>query len=158
MGAVTGVSRFLGNTERKLAGEERTNYEVDVRAKDGRTFTLEISSRLALHEGKPVGVQGVARDITTRREAEEALRRADQRALSEYERLLERIAGLAQTLGTARDLDVIFWGLKEFALLSVPCDGLFVSLYDPLRDVRTACYGWGDGEEIDTSELPPMPF
>jgi len=144
-------------TERKLAGEERTNYEVDARAKDGRIFTLEISSRLALQRGKPVGVQGVARDITSRRQAEEALRQADQRALSEYERLLEKVAKLAQTLGTARDLSVIFWGLKEFTILSVPCDGLFVSLYDPLRDVRTACYGWGDGEEIDTSELPPMP-
>jgi PAS domain S-box-containing protein len=144
-------------TERKLAGEERTSYEVDVRAKDDRVFTLEISSRLALHQGKPVGVQGVARDITTRREAEEALRQADQRALSEYERLLERIAGLAQTLGTARDLGVIFWGLKEFTLLSVPCDGLFISLYDPLRELRTACYGWADGQEIDTSDLPPMP-
>lgn len=144
-------------TERKLAGEERTNYEVDIHAKDGRTFTLEISSRLALHQGKPVGVQGVARDITTRRQAEEALRQADQRALSEYERLLERIAGLAQSLGTARDLGIIFWGLKEFALSSVPCDGIFVSLYDPLRDVRTACYCWADGEEIDTSGLPPMP-
>src|SRR2546421_8772536 len=136
-------------TERKLAGEERTNYEVDVRAKDGRPFTLEISSRLALHQGKPVGVQGVARDITTRRQAEEALRQADQRALSEYERLLERIAGLAQTLGAARDLLAIFRGLREFTLLSVPCDGLFVSLYDPIRDVRTACYGWADGQEID---------
>ena len=107
-------------TERKLAGEERTSYEVDVRAKDGGTFTLEISSRLTIHEGKPVGVQGVARDITTRRQAEEALRLADQRALSEYERLLEKVSKLAQTLGTARDLRVIFWGLKEFALLSVP--------------------------------------
>jgi len=144
-------------TERKLAGEERTSYEVDVRAKDGGTLTLEISSRLTIHQGKPVGVQGVARDITTRRQAEEALRLADQKALSEYERLLEKVAKLAQTLGTARDLGVIFWGLKEFALLSVPCDGLFVSLYDPIRDVRTACYGWGDGQEIDTSELPPMP-
>lgn len=144
-------------TERKLAGEERTNYEVDVPAKDGRILTLEISSRLIVNQGKPAGVQGVARDITTRRQAEEALRRADQRALSEYERLLEKVAKLAQTLGTARDLDVIFWGLKEFTLLSVPCDGLFVSLYDPLRDLRTACYGWGDGAEIDTSELPPMP-
>ena len=134
-----------GMTERKLAGEERTNYEVDVRAKDGRPFTLEISSRLAIHQGKPVGVQGVARDITTRRQAEEALRQADQRALSEYERLLEKVAGLAQTLGTARDLLAIFRGLREFTLLSVPCDGLFVSLYDPIRDVRTACYGWGDG-------------
>ncbi len=143
-------------TERKLSGEERTNYEVEVQAKDGRTFTLEVSSRLALHQGKPVGVHGVARDITLRRQAEEALRQADQRALSEYERLLERIAGLSQTLGTARDLQVIFWGLKEFALLSVPCDGLFISLYDPVRDVRTACYGWADGQEIDTSGLPPM--
>jgi len=144
-------------TARKLAGEERTNYEVEVEAKDGRSLTLEISSRLALSEGKPVGVQGVARDITMRRQAEETLRRADQRALTEYERLLEKVAKLAQTLGTARDLPVIFWGLKEFALLSVPCDGLFVSLYDPVRDVRHACYGWGDGAEIDISQLPPMP-
>ncbi len=144
-------------TERKLAGEERTNYEVEVRAKDGHLLTLEISSRLAFHQGKPVGVQGVARDISTRRQAEEALRQADQRALSEYERLLEKLAGLAQTLGTARDLLAIFRGLREFTLLSVPCNGLFVSLYDRIRDVRTACYGWGDGVEIDTSELPPMP-
>jgi len=144
-------------TERKLAGEERTNYEVDVVAKDGRTFTLEISSRLARSDGKPVGIHGVARDITTRRLAEEALRQADQRALSEYERLLEKVAKLAQTLGTARDLGVIFGGLKEFAQLSVPCNGLFVSLYDPIRNVRTACYGWADGEELDISEFPPMP-
>src|SRR5687768_13931491 len=26
-----------------------------------------------------------------------------------------------------------------------------------MRDVRTACYGWGDGAEVDVSELPPMP-
>lgn len=144
-------------TERKLAGEERTSYEVDVVAKDGRTFTMEISSRLSVSNGKPNGIQGVARDITTRRLAEEALREADQRALSEYERLLEKVAKLAQILGTARDLPAIFWGLKEFALLSVPCNGLFVSLYDPVRNVRTACYGWADGEELDTAEFPPMP-
>jgi PAS domain S-box-containing protein len=146
-----------GMIMRKLSGEERTNYEVDVRAKDGHIFTLEISSRLTLSQGKPIGVQGVARDITTRRHAEEALRQADLRALSEYERLLERVAGLAQTLGTARDLLAIFRGLREFSLQSVPCEGLFVSLYDAIRDVRTACYGWGDGKEIDTGELPPMP-
>jgi PAS domain S-box-containing protein len=142
---------------RKLEGEERTNYEMDMRSVDGRVLTFEISSKLIYRDGKPTGVQGIARDITSRRHAEEALRQADQRALDEYERLLEKVAKLAQILGTARDLQVIFWGLKEFAVLSVPFDGLFVSLYDPIRDVRNACYGWGDGEEIDTSELPPMP-
>ncbi len=144
-------------TELKLAGEERTRYEVDARAKDGRMMTLEVSSTLIMHQGTTVGVQGVARDITNRRRAEEALRQADQRALSEYERLLERITGLAQALGTARDLFTIFAALREFSLLSVPCAGLFISLYDSVRDLRTACYGWGDGREIDTSTLPPMP-
>ncbi|HKO99098.1 MAG TPA: CHASE domain-containing protein [Pyrinomonadaceae bacterium] len=144
-------------TARKLAGEERTSYEVEVLTKDGRSVTLEISSRLSRSNGKPVGIQGVARDITTRRLAEEALRQADQRALLEYEKLLDRVTGLAQTLGTSRDLAAILRGLREFTLLSVPCNGFFVSLYDPVRDVRTACYGWADGEEIDVSELPPMP-
>jgi PAS domain S-box-containing protein len=144
-------------TARKIAGEERTNYEVEVLTRDGRSVTMEISSRLAKRDGKPVGIEGVARDITMRRQAEEALRQADQRALSEYERLLDRVAGLAQTLGTARDLFAIFRGLREFTLVSVPCNGFFVSLYDQVRDVRTACYGWADGEELDVTELPPMP-
>lgn len=144
--------------DRKLSGgEQRTNYEVDIRSKDGRLITLEISSKLIKKEGEAIAVQGVARDITTRRRAEQALREADQRALSEYERLLERISSLAQALGVARELVTIFRALSEFTIVSVPCNGLFVSLYDPIRDVRTACYAWGDGQEFDVSGLPPMP-
>ncbi|HEX6283365.1 MAG TPA: ATP-binding protein, partial [Pyrinomonadaceae bacterium] len=81
---------------------------------------------------------------------------ANERALLEYKRLLERISSLAQVLGTSRELNTIFRGLREFTTVSVPCDGFFVSLYDSIRDVRTACYGWGDGKEVDVSELPPM--
>lgn len=91
------------------------------------------------------------------RQSEKAINEANQRALSEYERLLERISGLSQVLGTARELNTIFHGLREFTKVSVPCNGFFVSLYDSIRDVRTACYGWGDGEEVDVSKLPPMP-
>src|ERR1700754_2622853 len=91
------------------------------------------------------------------RESETAINEANERALLQYERLLERIASLSQVLGTARELSTIFRGLREFTNVSVPCDGFFVSLYDPIRDVRTACYGWGDGEEVDVSQLPPMP-
>lgn len=144
--------------ERKLEGQLRTNYEVDLISKSGRILTLEVSSRLLSRDGQPVAVHGVARDITARRLAEEVLRQADQRALSEYERLLERISSLAQALGTSRELLSIFRALRGFTQASVPCDGLFVSLYDSARDVRTACYAWGDGVEIDTSELPPMPI
>jgi signal transduction histidine kinase/CHASE1-domain containing sensor protein len=99
----------------------------------------------------------VRRTLAEREQAEDALRKADQRALLEYEKLLERISALAQALGTARELNAIYRALREFTDVSVPCDGFFVSLYDPVRDVRTACYGWGDGGEVDVSELPPMP-
>jgi PAS domain S-box-containing protein len=142
--------------DRKLSGQQRTNYEVDLISKSGQVITLEISSRLVFKGDEPIGIHGIARNITARRRAEEALREADQRALSEYERLLERIEGLAQTLGAARDLLTIFRGLRDFTEASVSCDGLFVSLYDPVRQLRTACYAWGDGHEVDTSQLPPM--
>ncbi len=99
----------------------------------------------------------VRRTMAEREQVETALREADHRALLEYERLLVRISMLAQAFGTARELNEIFRALQEFTNVSVPCDGFFVSLYDPVRDVRTACYGWGDGSEVDVSELPPMP-
>ncbi len=44
------------------------------------------------------------------RKTSEALRDADQRALLEYERLLERIKTFAQALGTARELHASFSG------------------------------------------------
>ena len=91
------------------------------------------------------------------RKTSDALRKADQRALLEYESLLERIKALAQALGTARELTAIFRALCEFTNSSIPCNGFFVSLYDSVRDVRTACYAWADSEELDVSELPPMP-
>ena len=90
------------------------------------------------------------------RQTAEALRDANQRAVLEYERLMERIKALAQALGTARELNAIYRALREFTNASIPCNGFFVSLYDPVRDVRTACYGWADGTELDISDLPPM--
>jgi signal transduction histidine kinase/CheY-like chemotaxis protein len=82
---------------------------------------------------------------------------AEGRAAREYETLLHRLSHLAESLGTARDHLTIFRDLRDFAVVSVPCVGIFISLYDAERDVRTAEYAWGDGTEVDVSELPPMP-
>jgi PAS domain S-box-containing protein len=152
------VDVMWGMRNRKLAGEEaRTNYEIEIIAKDNRRVTLEVSSRLIYGINGPTGIQGTARDVTERKRVEHALREADQRALVEYERLLERIAGLAQALGTARELLVVYRALRDFAVASVPCVGIFISLYDAQREWRTAAYAWGDEEEADVTELPPMP-
>ena len=48
--------------------------EVEMVSRDGRHILLEISMRPILEGGHPVGMQGIARDITDRRNAESALR------------------------------------------------------------------------------------
>src|SRR5207237_8627763 len=115
------------------------------------------SSRLQVANVKPAGIQAIARDITERKRAEERVRAANERAIIEYEQLLERIAALAQALGASHELVSIYRALRDFSIASAPCNGLFVSLYDPVKDVRTAAYGWGDGVEFDVSSLPPVP-
>ncbi len=107
-------------------------------------------------EGRVTGIVGASRDITERVRMENALIMANSRAITEYERLLERVAQLEQTLGTARDKPAIFRGVLDFALESAPCSGIFISLYDAGGGSRKAVYAWAEGQEADVSFLPPM--
>ncbi|HEX8139829.1 MAG TPA: ATP-binding protein [Pyrinomonadaceae bacterium] len=133
--------------------------EMLVQRKDGSTFpALVTDTPIYDDEGEMVGIVGISIDITERKATEEALRAAEQHAITEYESLLERLTPLAQALGTARDLRTIFRALLDFTRASMPCIGIFIALYDDKRKVRTAAYGWGDGEEVDVTNLPPMPI
>jgi PAS domain S-box-containing protein len=62
-------------TDRKGA----TIYELELLTKNHRRVRLEVSTRLIYQEGKPVGVQGVGRDLTERKRSEEALAQQSQR-------------------------------------------------------------------------------
>ena len=134
---------FFAVTRSEIRARSRAERSADELKESATTI------RQTLHERE--------RAESALRETSEALRDADQRALLEYERLLVRIKALAQALGSVRELNEIFRALREFTNVSVPCNGFFVSLYDPVRDVRTASYAWADGEELDVSKLPPMP-
>ncbi len=92
-----------------------------------------------------------------RKQAEQALQEANKRALTEYERLIERIASLGQTLGSARDLTIIFRALRDFAAASVPCDGLLVSLYEREKQARRVIYCWTDNEELNLKNVIEVP-
>ncbi len=65
---------------RKLEGDPGpTTYELEIIRKDGRRVPLEVSSRLIVRDGRPVGIQGIARDVTERKRAEAVLRDAGRR-------------------------------------------------------------------------------
>ncbi|MGB8060582.1 MAG: PAS domain S-box protein [Candidatus Sulfotelmatobacter sp.] len=61
-----------------FAGQPTNKIEMEIQAKDGRRVTLEMNPRLILRDGKPVGIQGIARDITGRDIDEMELRQAQK--------------------------------------------------------------------------------
>jgi len=75
---------------RHLAGEDPTILVIEIVTKDGRRVPLEVSTQLLVRNGKPVGVQGIGRNITKRKLAEEESHR---RAI-----LMGRLIGLTETL------------------------------------------------------------
>jgi PAS domain S-box-containing protein len=88
-----------------LAGRVRDPHtkrpiELLTRAKDGRAIWIEVNTRLVSENGRPVAIQGIARDITRRKAAEEALR--------ESEEFLRLIVSSAPIVLFALDRDGLF--------------------------------------------------
>lgn len=96
---------------RKLSGEVgRTRYELEIITRDGRRIPLEVHSALIYENGRPVGVQGIARDITERKQAEQALRHLNERLEEEAKRIAHALHDDAgQLLGS------VHLALEEFA-------------------------------------------
>ncbi len=79
--------------EGRCEQEKQASYEAGVHAKDGRNLWLEVRTSVLRQGGKPVGVLGIARDVTERHVTQEQLH-AQNRELANALRLSEEAAEL----------------------------------------------------------------
>jgi PAS domain S-box-containing protein len=77
---------------RKLEGSGDSNYELELITKQGRRIPVEVSSRLIIENGLPVGVQGCMRDISERKKAQQASRTYSRRLIEAQEAERRRIS------------------------------------------------------------------
>ncbi|WCJ59785.1 PAS domain S-box protein [Fontisphaera persica] len=69
---------FRSVQEIMATGRQETPTEYRLRRKDGSEVIVETQAALIMKEGKPYAIQGIGRDITARRRAEQAEREARQ--------------------------------------------------------------------------------
>jgi PAS domain S-box-containing protein len=70
------AARVRERIAKNLAGEQQPDFELEIHSKDGSRIILDISSRVIYQDGVAVGIQGIGRDITGRKLAEEELRKS----------------------------------------------------------------------------------
>jgi PAS domain S-box-containing protein len=90
------------------------NLECELLTKDGRRILVEVNAETLYSDGRLTGAQGIARDITERKHAEEAIRQSEEKLRQGQK--LEAIGKLAG--GIAHDFNNILAAILGYAELS----------------------------------------
>ena len=101
---------------RKTTEKTPSAYELEIVAKDGHRVMIEVNSRLTYEDGKPAGVQGMARDVTERKRTE-----AERQVISD----------IVQGVITTANLDELLQLTHRSIRKLLYAENCFVTLYDP---------------------------
>jgi two-component system cell cycle sensor histidine kinase/response regulator CckA len=111
----------------QIAREKVTTCEMVIIAKDGRRIAVEVNNKLVFQNGVPVGVQGIARDVTERKQLEDQLRQSQK---------MESIGTLAG--GIAHDFNNLLTAITGYSELALNSLGSNDALRPKIEEIRKA--------------------
>ncbi|MEJ7849045.1 MAG: PAS domain S-box protein [Pyrinomonadaceae bacterium] len=122
----------------KMLDEKVSAFELQILSKNGNRITVEINTKLVFYNGVPVGVQGIARDITERKSLEDQLIQAQK---------LESVGRLAG--GIAHDFNNMLTAINGYSDLTLRK----LSADDPLRENIVEIKKAGERSALLTNQL-----
>ncbi len=125
-------------------------YEWAITHGSDTTNMQEAISPIRGVNGEIVGLLAVGRDVTILKKIEDALNHKAQQLESLYNagRLLGR------TLNLEQNHEALFQSLRK----TIPCDGFFISTYNPAQNIIRCQAAWMDGVQVDTTAFPELPL
>ena len=146
--------------ERQIADEIPVTQEIDMVAKDASKVTMEVSNRLIFREGKAVGIQGIARDITERKKTEEALQQANKkleawvRELEQRTREMTLLSEMGDILRACVTTEEVYEVIVRVSQEIFPVLGGALFVLGPLRNIVEAVAEWGDTTQMELMFAP----
>jgi PAS domain S-box-containing protein len=123
------LPKSLSALRKALKGESVPYYEIALKRKDGSLVPVETGGQAIFKDGQAVGVQIIARDITERKRAEEAIGRSEKR----YRDLAGSIADIFFAFD--KNLNYTYWNRASEELTGTPAEkAIGKNLYDVFPD------------------------
>jgi diguanylate cyclase (GGDEF)-like protein/PAS domain S-box-containing protein len=146
--------------DRQIADGVPATQEIEIIAKDKKRVSLEVATRLIFSEGKAVGIQGIARDVTERQKADLALQQANRkleawvRELEQRTREMTLLNEMGDILRACVTTEEVYEVLIKVAREIFPDLGGALFVIGSLRNIVEEKAEWGDALSEELTFTP----
>ncbi|MEJ2110353.1 MAG: PAS domain S-box protein [Acidobacteriota bacterium] len=151
---------FRKMLDRQLTDHAPSTQELQIVAKDGNRIALEVSTRIIYREGKAVGIQGIARDVTERKKWEDALKEANQKLEDWVHELEQRthemtlLSEMGDILRACMNTREVYEVIVNVAQEIFPGEGGALYVIGPQRNIVESVAEWGDTTGLEPTFTP----
>ncbi|MCK5148993.1 PAS domain S-box protein [bacterium] len=129
------VSRAIKALNMVYAGKPLKNFEINQKLKSGRIIPMEVNAVPVYKSGKIVGFQGIMRDITERKQAEE---------------IQKTLFNISNAINTADSMQLLCLKVREYLGNVIDTTNFYVALYDEKTDMISLPFDVDEKDDYET--------